>query len=60
MKLTKSLRVLEGLKEEDQMNQHYIDMIMKAKDLTGRHEETVLVKTLEITKGDHQARGILA
>lgn len=60
MKLTKSVKVLEDLKGESQMNQDYVDLIMKAKDLTGRHEETVLVKTLEITKGDHQARATLA
>ena len=29
------------------------------KELTGRHEETILIKTLEISKGDHQARGEL-
>lgn len=60
IKDTNDAELIEKLKTEKDLNEAYIKLIAEQKDLTGRHEETVLTKTLEITKGDHAARAELA
>ena len=59
IKVTKSLEVVKQLKGQSELNQAYIDLCNEQKELAGRHGETVLVKALEITKGEHAARADL-
>lgn len=44
---------------QSEVNEQYIKLCLEMKDMAGRHDETVLINALEISKVEHAARGEL-
>ena len=59
IKETKSAEVIKKLKESQKQNEDYIRLCHEQKEFSGRNAETVLIKTLEISKGIMTSRAEL-